>query len=139
MRYDPETIRPMREELTSLGIEELLTANDVTTFLAPETGTAMVVLNSVCGCSADAARPAVRLAMNHSHRPDRVGTVFAGQDVEATDKARSYFGPIPPSSPSIALFKDGNLVHFVPREVIQAGDSRTVAKNLVTAFDEHCR
>ena len=138
MPYDPELVQPMREELTSIGVKELLTAADVDAFMAEKSGTAMIIVNSVCGCAAGGARPAVRIALEHENKPDRVATVFAGQDIEAVGKARSYFGEIPPSSPSIALFKDGSLVHFVPRHAIEGRDAPTVACDLVGTFDEHC-
>jgi putative YphP/YqiW family bacilliredoxin len=138
MRYDPELVSPMREELTTLGVTELQTTDDVETFFAEKSGTALVVINSVCGCAAGMARPAVREALGHAVKPDRVATVFAGQDVEATQAARAQFGDVPPSSPSFALFKDGELVHFVPRHHIEGEDMQGVAGNLTTAFDQHC-
>ena len=98
----------------------------------------MVVVNSVCGCAAGGARPGVALALRHEHRPDRVGTVFAGQDAEATQRVREHCEGIPPSSPSIALFKEGELVHFVPRHAIEGRDPQSIAFDLMTAFDEHC-
>ena len=138
MPYDPVMVQPMREELTSLGVKELLSSEDVDTFMNEKTGTALVIVNSVCGCAAGGARPAVRIALQHERRPDQVATVFAGQDLDATDRARSYFGEIPPSSPSMALFKDGKLVHFLPRHAIEGKEPQAVAFDLVTAFDEHC-
>jgi putative YphP/YqiW family bacilliredoxin len=131
-------VKPMREELTSLGVEELMTPEDVDAFMNEKTGTAMLVVNSVCGCAAGMARPGVRLALQHDRRPDRVATVFAGQDLEATARARSYLADIPPSSPSIAFFKDGELVHFVPRHRIEGRDAYAVANDLKAVFDEHC-
>src|SRR5688572_32089979 len=128
----------MREELTRIGVKELRTPEDVDRFMADQRGTAMIVVNSVCGCAAGGARPGVAKALRHGTRPDRIATVFAGQDVEATNRARSYFGQVPPSSPSIALFKDGKLVHFVPRHGIEGRTPDLVAFDLVGAFDEHC-
>jgi len=136
--YDPRLVQPMREELTRIGVQELRTASEVDTFMADKSGTVLVVVNSVCGCAAGMARPGVRLALQSDVKPDRVATVFAGQDVEATERARSYFGPFPPSSPSLALFKDGECVHFVPRHMIEGRDAVAVANGLVTAFQKHC-
>jgi putative YphP/YqiW family bacilliredoxin len=138
MPYDPTLVQPMREELTRLGVQELCTAAEVDRFMAQKSGTAMVVVNSVCGCAAGQARPGVRLALSHPRRPDRFATVFAGQDLEATARAREYFSQFPPSSPSIALFKDGQVVHFVPRHQIEGRDALVVANDLVAAFDQHC-
>jgi putative YphP/YqiW family bacilliredoxin len=136
--YSELMVRPMREELTSIGVKELRTAADVDAFMAEKSGTAMLVVNSVCGCAAGMARPGVRLALEHDRRPDRVATVFAGQDLEATARARGHFSDIPPSSPSIALFKDGELVYFIPRHRIEGRDARAVANDLVAVFNEHC-
>jgi putative YphP/YqiW family bacilliredoxin len=138
MPYSPLLVRPMREELTSIGVKELLTPADVDTFMAEKTGTALLVVNSVCGCAAGMARPGIRLALENGRRPDRVASVFAGQDLEATARARGYIEDIPPSSPSIALFKDGELVHFIPRHRIEGRDAYAVAADLKSAFDEHC-
>lgn len=138
MPYDPNIVQPMREELTQAGVKELLSANDVQSFFGEATGTALVVVNSVCGCAAAGARPAVKIAMTHEKRPDRIATVFAGQDVEATAEARSHFGDNPPSSPSFALFRDGEMVQFFPRHVIEGRDPQSVATDLVAAFDQHC-
>jgi putative YphP/YqiW family bacilliredoxin len=129
----------MREELTRLGFQELMSADDVTGFLKEKSGTSMLVINSVCGCAAGSARPGITLALQHGTKPDRMGTVFAGQDVEATQEARAFMAEIPPSSPSIALFKDGELVHFVPRHMIEGSDPAGVARQLTAAFDQHCR
>lgn len=137
MPYSPLLVKPMREELTNLGVEELLTAEDVDRFLGQE-GTALLVVNSVCGCAAGMARPGVRLALESGPTPDRLGTVFAGQDLEATAKARGYFPDIPPSSPSMAFFKDGELVWFLPRHRIEGRSAEDVAADLNAAFDEHC-
>ena len=138
MRYDPEMVKPMREELTRLGVQDLLSAEDVDGFLSDKSGTSLIVVNSVCGCAAGMARPGIRLALRHAKKPGRVGTVFAGVDVDAVARARHYFGDIPPSSPSIALFKEGELVHFVPRHQIEGRDAKAVALGLMNAFDEHC-
>jgi putative YphP/YqiW family bacilliredoxin len=136
--YSELLVKPMRDELTSAGVEELRTAADVDAFMAAKSGTAMLVVNSVCGCAAGMARPGVRLALQNDRRPDRVVTVFAGQDMEATARARSYMSDIPPSSPSIAFFKDGELVYFLPRHRIEGRDARAVASDLSAVFNEHC-
>lgn len=138
MPYSPMLVKPMREELTSIGVQELLSAADVDHFLAEKAGTALVIVNSVCGCAAGMARPGVRQALEASIRPDRVASVFAGQDLEATAQARRYFGDIPPSSPSIALFKAGSLVHFIPRHRIEGRSALQVADDLIGAFEQHC-
>lgn len=138
MPYDPVLIQPMRDELTLIGVRELVAPEEVDAFMAERPGTAMIVVNSVCGCAAGMARPAVRLALEHARRPDRVASVFAGQDVEATARARSFFPEYPPSSPSFALFKDGKLVFFMPRHRIEGRDAESVALDLVRAFDAHC-
>ena len=138
MPYPEALVAPMRAELTSAGIKELRTAADVDTFMADKTGTAMVIVNSVCGCAAGGARPGVKLSLQHEMKPGRVATVFAGQDTEAVAKARSYFADIPPSSPCVALFKDGELVHFTPRHMIEGRDPRSIAADLVKAYDENC-
>jgi putative YphP/YqiW family bacilliredoxin len=127
----------MKEELTRLGFAELLTADDVDRFMSETAGTALLVINSVCGCAAGQARPGVRLALQHPARPDRLATVFAGQEVEATQRARSYFADVPPSSPSMALFKDGEMVYFVPRHRIESRSAEDVARDLVGAFERH--
>ena len=137
MPYSPIMVKPMKEELTSLGFDELLTAEDVDRFMADKNGTAILVINSVCGCAAGQARPGIRLALQHSVKPDRLFTVFAGQEVEATARARTFFADIPPSSPSIALFKDGELVYFVPRHRIESRSSEDVAGDLTAAFDRY--
>jgi putative YphP/YqiW family bacilliredoxin len=136
--YDPVLVQPMREELTKIGAEELLTPEDVDTFMKEASGTRLLIVNSVCGCAAGMARPGVTIALQNEARPDRVATVFAGQDLEATERARSYFPDYPPSSPSFALFKNSDLVHFVPRHAIEGRDAQTVAFDLVAAFDRHC-
>jgi putative YphP/YqiW family bacilliredoxin len=138
MPYSPLLVRPMREELVAAGFEELLSAADVDRFLGERGGTALLVVNSVCGCAAGMARPGVRLALQSGPRPDRLGTVFAGQDVEATARARAHFADIPPSSPSMALFKEGELVWFLPRHRIEGRDALDVAGDLREAFADHC-
>lgn len=138
MPYSELLVKPMREELSSIGVQELRTATDVDAFMAEKSGTAMLVVNSVCGCAAGMARPGVRLALQHGRRPDRVATVFAGQDLEATAKARGYIPDIPPSSPSIAFFRDGELVYFMPRHRIEGRDARQVASDLTAVFEEFC-
>ncbi len=138
MPYSELLVRPMREELTSVGVTELRTAQDVDAFMADKSGTAMLVVNSVCGCAAGMARPGIRQALQHGRKPDRVATVFAGQELEATARARSYFADIPPSSPSIAFLKEGELVYFLPRHRIEGRTADAVAGDLVTVFEEHC-
>jgi bacilliredoxin len=138
MPYDPILVQPMREELTRIGVQELRNAGEVDAFMKEKTGTAMLVVNSVCGCAAGQARPGVRLALQGELRPDRVATVFAGQDLEAVARARGYFSQFPPSSPSIALFKEGEIVHFVPRHAIEGRDALSLANDLVAAFQKFC-
>jgi len=138
MRYSPLQVKPMREELTTVGFAELADASSVDSFLGGTEGSAFLVINSVCGCAAGMARPGVRQALEQGSRPDRLGTVFAGQDVEATAKARGYFAQVPPSSPSMALFKDGELVYFLPRHRIEGRSAEDVAADLRSAFAEHC-
>jgi putative YphP/YqiW family bacilliredoxin len=128
----------MRAELTAIGFTELLTAADVDSFMADKAGTALLMVNSVCGCAAGMARPGVRLALQQGPRPDRLATVFAGQDLEAVAQARSYFADYPPSSPSMALFRDGDVVHFVPRHQIEGRPAEMVASDLITALNQHC-
>lgn len=138
MRYPTQLVEPMREELTRLGVEELRTAEEVERVLESEEGTVMVVVNSVCGCAARNARPAVARALEHDATPDRSVTVFAGQDLEATERAREYFTGYRPSSPSIALLRDGTLVHMVERHEIEGRPAEEIAADLARAFDEHC-
>jgi putative YphP/YqiW family bacilliredoxin len=138
MSYSPILVRPMREELLAAGFEELRTPDDVDRVFAETTGTTLVVVNSVCGCAAGMARPGVRLALEEGPRPDRLTTVFAGFDVEATQQARARFGDLPPSSPSMALLKHGELVWFLPRHRIEGRDALAVAQDLRAAFAEHC-
>jgi putative YphP/YqiW family bacilliredoxin len=135
--YPEVMLVPMREELTRSGIKEARTAADVDQAVA-QPGTTMVVVNSICGCAAGKMRPAVRAAMQGATKPDQAVTVFAGQDRDATEKARSYFEPWPPSSPSIALMRDGKLVYFMPRAAIETSDAPTIAAKLAAAFEEFC-
>jgi putative YphP/YqiW family bacilliredoxin len=139
MSYPEIMIRPMREELTRLGVEELKTADAVDATLQNSSGTVMVVVNSICGCAAGKARPGVALALQHDVRPDKVATVFAGADIDATERARSYFTGYPPSSPSIALLKDGQLVYMMERRQIEGKDAPQIARELTQAFEKHCR
>jgi putative YphP/YqiW family bacilliredoxin len=138
MPYSELMIRPMREELTRMGVEELRTPEDVQKTIEDSEGTVMVVVNSICGCAAGKARPGIARALQHEVRPDKVGTVFAGADIEATEKARSYFTGYEPSSPSIALLKDGQLVYMMERRQIEGKDASQVASELIQAFDQHC-
>lgn len=137
MSYPEILIRPMREELTVLGVEELFSEADVEASFARE-GTNLVIVNSVCGCAARNARPAVAIALNHAARPDRATTVFAGQDLEATAAARRHFHGYPPSSPSMALLKDGEVVFMLERHQIEGRSAEEIAEDLIAAFDEHC-
>ena len=139
MPYPEQMVAPMRAELTSAGVQELRTPIEVEEFFNNKEGTALLLVNSVCGCAAGSARPAVKLALKNSVRPDRVATVFAGQDLEATQSARQLIGDVPPSSPSVALMKDGELVHFVPRHRIEGQDAGIIAQDLSLAFDEYCQ
>jgi putative YphP/YqiW family bacilliredoxin len=138
MPYPEIMIRPMREELTRLGVEELKTPEQVDEALTNSQGTLMVVVNSICGCAAGKARPGVARALQHGVRPDRVATVFAGADIEATEKARSYFTGYRPSSPSIALLKDGKLVYMMERYQIEGKGPDQIAQELTQAFEQHC-
>lgn len=138
MPYSPLLVKPMREELATIGFEELMNAEDVDRWMSQREGTAFLVINSVCGCAAGMARPGVRLALEGENKPDRLATVFAGQDVEATARARGAFPDVPPSSPSMALLKDGELVHFVPRHRIEGHAAEDLAQDLTRAFGEHC-
>ena len=135
--YPAELVKPMREDLTNVGFEELHTIEDVDQAIAKE-GTTLVVVNSVCGCAAANARPGARMSLQNTKRPDNLVTVFAGVDREATDKAREYMVPFPPSSPSMALFKDGELVHMLERHHIEGRPADLIAENLVDAYNEHC-
>lgn len=138
MPYSEILIRPMREDLTRLGFEELRTTEAVDETVRNSKGTLMVVVNSVCGCAAGKARPGVALALQHENKPDKVATVFAGADIEATERARSYFTGYGPSSPSIALLKDGELVYMLERYQIEGRDAHQIAGELTQAFDKYC-
>jgi putative YphP/YqiW family bacilliredoxin len=138
MPYPEQFIAPMRAELTRLGVQELRTAADVDNAVQSP-GTVMIVVNSVCGCAAGKARPGVALALQHARRPDHLGTVFAGADIDATDRARQYFAPYPPSSPSIALMRDGKLLYMLERRDIENRDAASIAAKLTAAFDEYCQ
>jgi putative YphP/YqiW family bacilliredoxin len=132
-------VQPMRDELTQLGIEELTTPEQVEAAFTDMKGTALVVVNSVCGCAAGQCRPGVARALQNEALPTKLYTVFAGQDKEATAKAREFFAPYPPSSPSIALMKDGELVHFIQRHQIEDRSAAEIAADLVGAFDFYCK
>jgi putative YphP/YqiW family bacilliredoxin len=136
--YPEIMVIPMREELTRLGIEELRQPDQVDQALKNRPGTTLVVVNSICGCAAGRMRPAVRLAMQNSTRPDHAYSVFAGQDTEATERARSFFTGQPPSSPSIAILRDGQLVYLMPRRDIESREAPAIAADLKAAFDRHC-
>jgi putative YphP/YqiW family bacilliredoxin len=136
--YPEIMVIPMREELTRLGVEELKTASEVDSKLQAPEGTTLVIVNSICGCAAGRLRPAVRTALQNSSRPDRSFSVFAGQDLEATERARSYFTGYPPSSPSLALFSEGKLVHMMQRSDIEHRDAADIANELKRVFDQHC-
>jgi putative YphP/YqiW family bacilliredoxin len=136
--YDERFITPMRQELTRLGVEEMRTAEEVDARLRDTKGTTLVVVNSMCGCAARMARPAVAIALRHATKPEQLTTVFAGQDPDATERARSYLTGYPPSSPSIALLKDGQLVFMLERWQIEGRSADAIAADLTDAFDEHC-
>jgi len=138
MPYHEMMVRPMREEITRHGVQELRTVADVDAALGPGDGTVLVFVNSVCGCAAGGARPALALALSHSVKPQQLYTVFAGQDLDATARARSYFADFQPSSPSVALFRDGEVVHFVHRHMIEGRPPQAIAADLVAAFDKYC-
>jgi putative YphP/YqiW family bacilliredoxin len=138
MMYDERFVTPMRQELTQLGVEELRTAAEVDVKLKGQPGTALVVVNSVCGCAARNARPAVAAALQHAARPDHLYTVFAGQDADATRQARSYFTGYAPSSPQIAMFKDGRIVFMLERHQIEGRSADEIAVDMAAAFDKYC-
>ncbi len=135
--YPESIVKPMKAELTAVGFEDLTNPDAVKAAIESE-GTTLVVVNSVCGCAAGAARPGVKLSMNGTKRPSKITTVFAGFDTEAVAEARKHFAPYPPSSPAIALFKDGKLVHFVERHHIEGRSAQMIADNLQMAFEEFC-
>ena len=136
--YDERIVAPMREALTRLGVQELRTPGEVDQALRDTRGTTLVVVNSTCGCAARNARPAVARALMHAKRPDHLTTVFAGQDAEATARAREYFAPFGPSSPQIALMKDGAVAFMLERKHIEGRSAEEIAKDLTAAFDRHC-
>jgi len=138
MPYDERFVAPMREELTRLGVRELRTAADVDSQLRDAAGTTLVVVNSICGCAARNARPAVAAALQHAVKPDSLATVFAGQDLDATERARSYFTGYRPSSPQIALMKDGRVVFMLERNRIEGRTASQIAADLTGAFDAYC-
>lgn len=138
MPYHEMMVKPMREEVTRLGVKELRTIADVDAALGPGEGTAMVFVNSVCGCAAGAAQPALALALQHPVKPQHLYSVFAGQDLDATARARSYFADYQPSSPSIALLRDGEVVHFVHRHMIEGRRAEAIAADLIAAFEKYC-
>jgi putative YphP/YqiW family bacilliredoxin len=137
MPYPEPFIAPMRAELTSLGARELRTAAEVDQAVTTP-GVTMIVVNSICGCAAGKARPGIAIALRHERKPDLVATVFAGADIDATDRARGYFAPYPPSSPSIGLLRDGKLVFMLQRNEIENRDARQIADRLTAAFDQFC-
>ena len=136
--YPEEIVAPIKSELTEIGFNELLTAEAVDNLMNEKSGTALIMVNSVCGCAAANARPAVRMAIDNDKKANKLTTVFAGVDQDAVAQARKYFLPYPPSSPSIALMKDGKLVHFIERHHIEGRPAELIAENLKAAFDEFC-
>ena len=136
--YPEFFVAPMRDELTRLGVVEWRTADEVDRGVTQTEGTVMVVVNSVCGCAAGKARPGVSLALQHAVKPDLVATVFAGADIEATEKARGYFTGYPPSSPAVALLQDGKIVYMMERHQIGNQEADSIARELTAAFDTHC-
>lgn len=136
--YPPELVQPMKEDLTSVGFTQLSSPSAVDEMIKNTDGTLLIVVNSVCGCAAGNMRPGVKLSLNGDVKPTALGTVFAGVDGDATNQARKYFLPYPPSSPSIALFKDGKLVHFLERHHIEGGTAQMIAENLTEAYEEFC-
>jgi len=137
--YDPEAVRPMWEELAGVGVEPLHTAEEVDAAFADQSqGTLLLVINSVCGCAAAGARPGVSLGLQHERIPDRMVTVFAGVDRAAVARAREHLSAVPPSSPCVALFKDGKLIHILERRHIEQMEARAIAQDLAQAFDAHC-
>ncbi len=136
--YPEEFVQPMRQELTNIGFQELRTPTAVDAVLTKTSGTVLVVVNSICGCAAGRARPAVAIALGNKARPEVLTTVFAGQDIDATTQARSYFSGFPPSSPSIALLRDGKVVFMLERKEIEGRDPYAIAEDLTKAFDRFC-
>src|ERR671934_49735 len=138
MPYNPALVAPMRAEVTRLGVKELTTGAEVDAALGDQRGTMLVFVNSVCGCAAGNARPALALALQHGVKPQEIVTVFAGQDLDATARARQYFAEYQPSSPSMALLRDGEVVHFVHRHQIEGRSPQSIAADLTAAFDRYC-
>jgi len=138
MPYDPRMVQPMRDEMVRMGAKELTSVPEVDAALGDPKGSMLVFVNSVCGCAAGSARPALSLALQHGTRPEQVVTVFAGQDTDATARARQYFSDYAPSSPSMALIKDGEVVHFVHRHMIEGRSPQEIARDLAGAFDKFC-
>lgn len=137
--YPPHLVAPMKEDLTNVGFQDLTTAEEVDQVMENADGTMLVVVNSVCGCAAGAARPAIKAALAHSDiKPDKLVTVFAGVDTDATSRMREYLLPYPPSSPAIGIFKDGELVHFIERHHIEGRSAQMIAQHLAMAFEEFC-
>ncbi len=135
--YDPQMVQPMRDELTSIGAEELMTPEEVDQAMKAE-GTTLVIVNSVCGCAAGSARPAVRISLMGEKKPTNIVTVFAGMEGDATARAREYFKPYRPSSPQMALMKDGQLLQMIQRQDIEGKGPEALARDLASAYDEHC-
>ncbi|MBV9266179.1 MAG: BrxA/BrxB family bacilliredoxin [Acidobacteriaceae bacterium] len=138
MRYPEPLIAPMRQDLTQYGVQELRSREDVDRVLGPNSGTVLVVINSVCGCAAGKARPAIGMALQHASKPDIAATVFAGADLDAVARVRELLAAYPPSSPSIALFEDGKPVYMLHRHQIESREAPEIAKMLTRAFDQHC-
>ena len=136
--YPPSLVQPMKEDLENVGFQSLLTTEEVDQVIKNTEGTLLIVVNSVCGCAAGNMRPGVKLSLNNDKKPTKLTTVFAGVDREAVDQARKHFLPYPPSSPSIALFKDGKLVHFLERHHIEGGSAIMIAENLIEGYNEFC-
>lgn len=138
MPYPEQLCAPMRHDLTSAGFEEIKTASQAEEIIPNSKGTLLLMINSVCGCAAGAARPGVKMSLKNDKKPQKLVTVFAGQDIEATHAARKYTLPYPPSSPAIGLFKDGKLVHFLERYNIEGHSAEIIAENLQAAYEEFC-
>ena len=138
MTYQEMMVKPMRDDVTRHGVTELKTVAEVDSALAPGEGTVLVFVNSVCGCAAGGARPALAMALKHPVKPQHLYTVFAGQDLDATARARSYFAEYQPSSPSVAILRDGEVVHFIHRHMIEGRPPQLLAADLIAAFDKHC-
>ena len=138
MQYDKKMVEPMWRQLEGIGVPSLTSAKDVDAFLTEQKGTSLIVINSVCGCAAGTARPGVAIALQNKKIPNQMATVFAGVDKEATEQARTYLTDMPPSSPSVALLKDGKVVYMLHRKGIEGYDEQAVADKLIEAFDEHC-